>query len=157
MAVRDLRSNQIAQFLGSITVGADTTTNFTGIIDNAEYELGVMFSIQVTTLDAASPGITVVVEESDDPTFTTTDTITPTPADDLDKFIGSGGPIDVTAVTPSPTINPTVEARMFTFGVWSNKRYLRPAVVDVGGAGNAVLACFANQAAENLPVVEPDA
>lgn len=152
MSVKDLRSNLIAQFLGSQGVVPNTTTAFSGVVDNANYEMGVMFFCKVATLGAAT-SVDLVVQESDDPTFATFSTIDST----SDKMIGTGS-LDVTAATAVPTASAvsTVENRMVTLGVFSNKRYLRLAIVDVGGS-LYVLEGYATQAAENLPTVDSDA
>jgi hypothetical protein len=153
MAVNDIRSNLISQFLGSVTVAADDTTELPGVIDGAEYELGVMFSVQVTTVGTAT-SVDLVIQESDDPTFATFDTIDSTSI----KIIGTGS-IDITAlsIVPTATASLTTENRLVTVGVFSNLRYLRPAFVDVGGNGAGVASVFAVQKAEEMPTVDSDA
>lgn len=150
MAIKDIRSNLISQFLGSEAAAANAQTPYDGVIDNAEYEMGVMFSIQITTAGTAT-SVTLVVQESDDPTFATFNTIVPGD----ENYIGAGV-IDVTALSLIPTATPTVtiENRMVTCGIFSNLRYLRAAVIDVGGA-TYVSEAFAIQAAENKPTEVP--
>ncbi len=150
MAVKDIRSNLISQFMGSITVAAGATTAMAGVIDTADYELGMMATAQVTTVGTATSA-TLAWQESDaaaGPFVTVTDT---------DRIIGSGV-IDVTALSIVPAATPTVttENRMVTLGLISNLRYLQLAVVDVGGNGATVVSGFAQQMAEMKPVAEPD-
>ncbi len=150
MAIKDIRSNLVSQFLGSEAAAADVTTPYDGVVDNAHYELGVMFSIQITTAGTATSA-TLVIQESDDPTFATSNTIIPGD----ENYIGTGV-IDVTALSlvPTATASTTVENRMVTCGVFSNLRYLRAALLDVGGA-TYVSSAFAIQAAENKPTEPP--
>ncbi len=151
MAVKDIRSNLISQFMGSQAAAADATTPLSGVIDGADYELGVMFSVRVATAGTAT-SVTLVIQESDDRTFGTFSTISPGD----DNYIGSGV-IDVTTLTVVPDADPaTIENRMLTAGVISNLRFLRPAIVDVGGA-TYVLEGYAVQKAEEMPTAEADA
>lgn len=151
MAVKDIRSNVISQFLGSETVLTDSTQPYDGVIDNAHYELGVMFSVQVTTAGTATSA-TLVIQESDDPTFATFNTIIPGD----DNYIGTGV-LDITALSlvPTATASTTTENRLVTCGVFSNLRYLRAAILDVAGA-TYVTSAFAIQAAENKPTEPPE-
>lgn len=152
MAVQDIRSNLISQLMGNKVVVADTVASpFNGIIDTAVFELGVMFFIRVDSA-GTSTSVTLVVQSSDDPAFGTFDIIAPGD----ENYIGSGlisDPI-TGVVTLTADATAILENRMVTAGVIANKRYLRPAITDVGGAGY-ILECFAIQKAEDMPVAEP--
>lgn len=150
MAIKDIRSNLISQFLGSFTAAANAETAYAGVIDNAEYEMGVMFSVQVTTTGSATSA-TLVIQESDDPTFATSNTIVPSD----ENYIGTGV-LDVTALSavPTATTSLTTENRVVTCGIFSNLRYLRAAILDVGGA-TYVTSGFAIQASEYKPTEVP--
>lgn len=162
MAVQDIRSDEIAQFVGSVANQGNGTALFTGVVDGADYELGVMFSIQVTSIDATAV-VTLNIQASDYADFSQNVT-TYTPADD--EFIGSGI-VDVTAVTAVPTATgdpdstpdtrTRVENRMTTVGLIANPRYMRVQAVITGATGATTsLSCFAAQKAEVMPVAEPD-
>lgn len=144
MPVQDIRSNLIAQFMGSLTVAADTTTTAAGIIDTALFELGLMFSVQVTAIGTPAGTATLIIEASDDPTFATGVT-TFTPADD--EYIGTGILTQVVTLVPTALL----ENRMVTAGIIASARYVRVAVLDAGGDGATVVSVFATQKAEDMP------
>lgn len=163
MAVQDIRSDLIAQFMGTLTNQGDGTGNFAGTLDGADYELGVEFFIHVTGIDATAV-VTANVRTSDFADFSSNVT-TLVPADE--EFIGSGI-VDVTVVTASPIAagTPTsepgdgtrtrTESRMSTFGIIANPRYMEVDVVVTGAAGATMdLNCFAMQKAEDMPVATP--
>lgn len=152
MAIQDIRSNLISQFLGSEAPIGDSTTPFDGVVDNAHYELGVMFSVQIQTAEGAPSVTNLVIQESEDPTFATFDTIDST----SEKYIGTGL-LDFSALSavPTATVSATVENRLVTIGVFSNRRYLRLAMVNVGGNDSGLAFGLAVQKAELVATEEP--
>jgi len=151
MAIKDIRSNLITQFLGNENPTGSATTPFTGVVDNAAYELGVMFYVQVGTAQATTSS-TMVVQQSDDPTFASFTTIVP--GDENYIGIGLVDP-SVLSLVPTATTSLTTENRIVTCGVFSNLRYLRLAILDVGGTDGYNMNAFAVSAAENKPTEPP--
>lgn len=158
MAVQDIRSDLIAQFMGNVTTVNDgASTISAGVIDTAAYELGVMFSFQLT--EAGDGTNTAAIQESDLPTTGFT-AIT-----DTEQLIGDGD-LAITPVTAVPSVTGAgtisdpfvaVENRLDTLGVIGNKRFLKIIINNVGGSDTATYAVFATQKAEDMPVEAADA
>ena len=157
MAVQDIRSNLIFQFVGGIITVNGGTALTAGVIDTAAYELGVMFSFQV--LNFGDGANTATIQESDLPTTGFT-SIT-----DAEQLIGTGNLI-TTPITPVPSVTGTgtvsdpfvaVEERMDTLGVIGNKRFLKVLITNVGGADTTAYSVFATQKAEDMPTQAADA
>ncbi len=157
MAVQDIRSNLISQFMGALTTVNDSSSILSpGVIDTAAYELGVMFSFQLTA-DVGDGNNTAVIQESDLPTTGFT------PITNTDQLIGSGilrttPTSPVAAATGTGTIaDPFVitENRFDTLGVISNKRFLKISITNLAGTDTATYDIFVIQKAEDMPTVEP--
>ena len=133
MAVKDIRSNlkEIIAFSATISSATDTTGS---IIDTADFELGLMFSMLTTTF--AANVLTLSFEESD--------------ADDMagatvisgDQLIGIP-PVISAATVAGDTLQ--------TVGIISNKRYVRP-TINSTTTGSCQTVVIATQKAENMPV-----
>lgn len=148
MAIKDIRSDLIAQLLGEENPISNTTTPFDGVVDNANYELGIMFMVEIQTAEGVASVTTLAIQSSDDPAFGSFDTIVPGD----DNFIGIGLlDFSTLSAVPTATASTTVENRLVTVGVFSNKRYLRLAMVNVGGNDSGLAFAFAVSAAENKP------
>ena len=159
MAVQDIRSNLIAQQLGTLTDLPNATTPFAGLIDTANYDLGFMVLFDVTGVDDAAT-VTIQFEDKEeiaDSFVAITDT---------DQFIGTTVLAVATAASPltppipsvPPTISPTtVENRLQTIGLIGSKRYVQVSLVVTGGGATADVVAYAIQKAEDMPTAEADA
>lgn len=135
MALADIRSNliEIVAFNSPITSDTTTTSSF---IDTAEFELGLMFSVNLSEFNAGT--FTLQLLESDDTIIGNATVISG------DQLIG---PLPVlTAVTANTTALQTV-------GVISNKRYVWARIVSTGStSGNNRITVVSTQKGENLPI-----
>ncbi len=160
MAVQDIRSNLISQFLGSVTPTNNNVITFLetapdGVIDTAAFELGVMFSVRAVSLSSGSPtSVTLLLQETDNEDATSDfTTITNT-----DALIGTGLITNATTLVPDGDNTDLVikEARMATLGVISNKRFLQVGIAQDGGTADGVFEVYAIQKAEIMPTIESD-
>lgn len=133
MAVKDIRSNLQQTLIIAEALAANGTA--TGIIlDTADFELGLMFELTVTSHTTGT--FTLAIFESDAANMAGE---TPVIGD---KLIGT---------LPVETAVVAVGAVLQTVGVISNKRYVR---ADVIGTDTSVgtMRVIATQKAENMPV-----
>lgn len=138
MATNDIRSDLDQLNALTAAISSNTTTNGS-IIDTADYDLGIMFGILAT--EHTDGTYTLVLEEDDDIGF---GSATVVPADYLIGALPS-----VSAGSPS---GPTP---LGTVGVFSNKRYLRAAVVSTGVTMGANVSVIMTCKAEFAPVANP--
>ena len=136
MAVKDIRSN-LQQLVALIVTSITGDGNSVGaIIDTANFELGLMFSVEVSTY--VNGTYTLLLEESSDSGMSGAVAITG------DKLIGTL-PAEVAAVA-SGGILPTV-------GVISNLRFVRATIVTTNHtSGTSIVGVTCTQKAENMPV-----
>lgn len=133
MAVKDIRSNLKEIVAFSAVINSDVTTNG-AILDTADFELGLMFSVAITVFGVGS--YTLLLEESDDSGMSGAVAITG------DKLIGTL-PVLGAATAQGATLE--------TVGVISNLRYVRASIVSVTSTTTTVVVT-ATQKAENMPV-----
>jgi hypothetical protein len=135
MAVKDIRSD-LKQTLALLATIASNTTTAGAIIDTANFELGLMFAVQ---LSAWTDGTyTLLLEESD------ADDMTGAVAITGDKLIGDL-PV-LSAATVEGAVLPTV-------GVISNLRYVRASLVSAGVTTGATAQVIATEKGEELAVI----
>lgn len=133
MAVKDIRSN-VKQILALLaTISTDTTTNG-AIIDTADFELGLMFAVQIS--DYTDGTYTLLIEESDDSGMSGAVAVTG------DKLIGSL-PVLSAATAQGGTLG--------TVGVISNLRFVRASLVSASTSTGAVAQVISTEVAENMP------
>lgn len=153
MPVKDIRSNLkavLAMVRQQIGTG-DTTAVNGGIIDTAEYELGIMFAVSVDTFVAA--GVTFDIQASDDPTFATGVT---TYVDGDLELLGTLANLAPTVDTSEvDDVSNFEEAGFFlkTIGLISNPRYVRIRAVS-DGTGDAFVTVVALEKGEVLPTLD---
>lgn len=133
MAVKDIRSN-LKEIVGFSAIITTNTTTAGAILDTADFELGLMFSVAITVFGAGT--FTLLLEESDDSGMSGAVAITG------DKLIGT-----LPALTAATAQGVTLE----TVGVISNLRYVRASIVSTGTTTTTVVVT-ATQKAENMPV-----
>ena len=139
MAVKDIASNlESTVAFSNVFSGNGTVPG--AVIDTADFELGLMFALNIVVFSGGN--FTVELYESDVDTITAAGTGTQI-VNGSDKLIGSL-PTAITGVDAEGDILPK-------FGVISNLRFVR---VDVIGAGSAdgTVSMVATQKAENMPV-----
>lgn len=153
MATNDIRSDLkqvLAMSRQQIGTG-DTTPVNGGVIDGSDFELGIMFSVNIDTFVAA--GVSFDLQASDDPTFATGVT---TYTDSDDEIIGSLANLNATVNTSQVDDVANFEAAGFflkTVGLFSNPRYIRIRAVS-DGVGDAFVTVIATQMGEVRPVVD---
>lgn len=134
MAVNDIRSNLLETVALTRTIA--TVGTITGaIIDTADFELGLMFSVDVTTFGSGET-ITLILEESDFDDMASPSVISG------DKLIGTL-PVLTAVIAEGATLE--------TVGVISNKRYVRASISTVT-TNSSTIVVTATQKAENMPV-----
>jgi len=133
MAVNDIRSN-LQQILAAAGTLAANGTVTGAILDTANFELGLMFELTVTSHTTGT--FTLAIFESDDSGMSGETAVTG------DQLIGTL-PVEVAVVSVGDVLQ--------TVGVISNKRYVR---ADVIGTDTSVgiTRVVATQKAENMPV-----
>ncbi|MEE9223039.1 MAG: hypothetical protein V3V40_06240 [Nitrosomonadaceae bacterium] len=134
MAVKDIRSN-LLQLVALVRTIASIGTITGAIIDTANFELGLMFSVNVTTFGAGET-ITLILEESDDSGMSGATVISG------DQLIGAL-PVLTAVVAEGATLE--------TVGVISNKRFVRASISTVT-TNSSTIVVAATQKAENMPV-----
>lgn len=134
MAIQDIKSDLLFLQSDYVVVAADGTSDG-AIIDTADYELGLMFSLQLPVYTDGS--YELVIRESDDPAFASS-TVVP----DI-KLIGKPDPL--TAATADGS-------QLYTVGVFSNLRYVRAVLQASGVATGATAVVNCIQRAELMPV-----
>jgi len=133
MAVKDIRSNVKQTVALTAIISSDTTTNG-AVLDTADFELGLMFALDITAFTDGS--YTLLLEEDDVIGFGSSSVISG------DQLIGS---LPVVAAA-------SVEgADLLTVGVISNKKFVRASIVSTGTTSGATANVIATQVAENMP------
>ena len=135
MAVKDIRSNLQERLAFFVDITGDGANNGFAL-DTADFELGLMFSVAVTSFGAGT--FTLKFEQASDSGFT----------------------VDVSDITGDQLIGtiPTITATnlsgdiLQTVGVISNLRFVRAVVTASGASGNTIVVVTATQKAENMPV-----
>ena len=136
MSVKDIKSQLQSNVAFIEEVTSDTTTNG-AIIDNADYDLGIMFIVQAVAYTDGTYNF--AIEESDDSAMAGA-TVVPT-----DKIIGDITSLEIDAANTSGELLGSV-------GVFSNKRYLRMNVVSTGVTTGATISAVVVQSGEIVPV-----
>lgn len=133
MAVNDIRSNLKQTLAIAEALVANGTATGT-ILDTADFELGLMFELTVTSHTTGT--FTLAIFESDAANMAGETAVTG------DQLIGTL-PVETAVVSVGDTLQ--------TVGVISNKRYIR---ADVIGTDTSVgtVRCIATQKAELMPV-----
>lgn len=135
MAVKDIRSNVKQTVALTAVITTDTTTNG-AILDTADFELGLMFGLDITAFTDGT--YTLALQESDDSGMAGAVAITG------DKLIGT---------LPVATAATAQGADLGTVGVISNLRFVRAQIVSAGTTTGATANVIATQVAENMPVI----
>jgi hypothetical protein len=136
MSVKDIKSQLQSNVAFFGTIASNTTTNGS-IIDNANYDLGIMFVVQCTNYTDGTYSFTI--DEGDDASLSDATTV---PAE---KIIGNLSSLDISAANVAgDSLN--------SVGVFSNKRYLRLNVVSTGTTTGATINAIVEQSAEVVPV-----
>ncbi len=135
MAVKDIKSQLQANlvFAGNITI--DTTTNG-AILDNANFDLGLMFIVHSGSYVDGTFNFTI--EEGDDPGLADASVVSG------DQLIGNLSDLEITATSSSGSI-------LNSIGVFSNKRYVRMNIVSTGTTVGADIDIISMQGAEIVP------
>lgn len=134
MAVKDIRSN-LLEIVALVRTIASIGTITGAILDTADFELGLMFSVNVTTFGAGET-VTLILEESDDSGMSGATVISG------DQLIGTL-PVLTAVVAEGATLE--------TVGVISNKRFVRASISTVT-TNSSTIVVTATQKAENMPV-----
>jgi len=135
MAVKDIRSN-VKQTLALLATITTDTTTAGSILDTADFELGLMFAVQISAYTDGT--YTLLIEESDDSGMSGAVAVTG------DKLIGS---------LPAVSAVNAAGAALDTVGVISNLRYVRASLVSTATTSGATTQVIATEVAENMPVV----
>ena len=136
MAINDI-SNNLKQTQAILPTVFDNTGSVVGaILDTAEFELGLMFAVHVSSY--VNGTYTLLLEESDDSGMSGSAVITG------DKLIGAL-PAEAAAIASGGSL-PTV-------GVISNLRYVRATIVTTSYvSGTTIVGVTCTQKAEVMPV-----
>jgi len=140
MAVRDIRSQLQPTVVHSAAITSATTTNGS-IIDNANFELGLMFVVQCSAYTNGTYNFTI--EHGDDSGLSDATAVT------SDMLIGTLDNLKTTALSGAGSV-------LKTIGLFSNKRYVRINVVSTASSGSGAWAFInitAVQSAELVKVV----
>ncbi len=134
MAVNDIRSNLLETVATAGALAANGTVTGS-VIDTADFELGLMFSLNVSAFTTGT--FTLALFEADNVAMTGAVAITG------DKLIGTL-PVAIAASAEGSDLG--------TVGVISNLQFVR---ADVVGTDTSVgtISVIATQKAENMPVV----
>ena len=134
MAVQDIASDLQETVALTAVISSDTTT--TGaVIDTADFELGLMFSLGV---DAFTDGTyTLLLEEDALIGFASPTVISG------DKLIGT---------LPAASAASAQGSILGKVGVISNERFVRASIVSTGTTSGATVNVIATEKAETMPV-----
>lgn len=136
MSVKDIRSSLQALLANLAVVSGNGTTNG-AIIDTADFELGLMFTMAIVGF---TDGVyNIVIEESDADDMAGAENVTG------DKLIGALADMELDAESANGDVLPSI-------GVISNKRYVRVNVVATGVTTGATAIVTAIQKGEVMPV-----
>lgn len=153
MAVQDIRSNLIAQFMGALTTIGDGTAVFLGEIDTAKYELGVMFAFSIFDDDTTAV-VTVNFQDKEELADDYVDISFENP-NFLDQIIGTNI-LNVKNAAVTTIVTTTSENRIQTIGLISSKRFVRVQLIVTGSDDTSAVTCYVTQMAEDMPTAEPD-
>lgn len=129
MSDKDIASDLVSIQVHNATVAANGVTVGSSV-DNADFDLGLMFTASAVWTDGT---FVLGAEDSDDDiTFA---------ALAADKYIGAA---TITTNVGIGTVQPK-------FGVFSNRRYVRPTITASGVTAGAVIAITATQKTEYAP------
>jgi hypothetical protein len=136
MAVKDIKSQLQANvaFVGNIAT--DTTTNG-NILDNANFDMGLMFIVQSSSYTDGTYNFTI--EEGDDAGLADASAVSG------DQLIGNLADLEITGASAGGSV-------LNSIGVFSNKRYVRINIVSTATTSGADIEVIAMQAAEIVPV-----
>lgn len=124
MAIKDIRSNLLSRLAFKAIITTDTTTQG-AIIDTADLDGGIMFTILTTVYGAGT--YTPVLNESDDSGMSGSNVV------DSANMIGTvAGAVLGTAVTASGAV-------CKSFGCFGTKRYLRLDIVSATATTTTVV------------------
>jgi hypothetical protein len=137
MAVKDIRSHAQSNVALSANISTNTTTNG-AILDTANFELGLMFTLMASAYTDGTYDVTI--EHGNDPALADAAALS------SDNLIGTLANMQLTAVSASG-------AKLKTIGVFGNKRYVRLNIVSTGVTTGADLHVISTQIAE-LQAVE---
>lgn len=135
MAVKDIRSNLKQSVALTAIIATNTTTNG-AVIDTADFELGLMYALDITAFTDGT--YTLLLEEDDLLAFSSPSTISG------DQLIGT---------LPVASAATTQGSDLGTVGVISNKQFVRASIVSAGTSTGATANVIVTQKAENMPVV----
>ena len=136
MAVKDIRSHAKSTLALIATVASDTTTNGF-IIDTANFEIGLMFSVMAPSHTDGTYNFTI--EHGEDSALSDAVALT------SDFLIGTLAGLELTAAT-------VAGGKLNTIGVFGNKRYVRINSVSTAVTTGAQIEVIATEIAENQPV-----
>lgn len=136
MAVKDIRSHAKSTLAFIANVASDTTTNGF-ILDTANFEIGLMFSVMAPAYTDGTYNFTI--EHGEDAALADAEELTG------DFLIGTLAGLELTAATVAGD-------KLNTIGVFGNKRYVRINAVSTGVTTGAQIEVLATEIAENQPV-----
>ena len=138
MAIKDIQSKLLLILAMQQDIASDTDTDG-AILDTADFELGLLFSISVSQLAAGD--FELQLFESDDPAMAgATQIVAPNIL-----------PTDLGADSISVSADTAEGDTISTIGAFGNKRYVRARVVSTNSA-DATITVTAIQAGERTPV-----
>lgn len=136
MAYKDIRSQLLPRLAFKATIASDTTT--TGnIIDTADYDAGLVYTLLCTTYGAGT--YTPVLNESEASDMSGSNVV------DASQMIGTVAGAAISAVSPSGATG-----TLNSFGAFGTKRYLRLDIVSVSSSTTAISAVF-----QGAPEINP--
>ena len=136
MSVKDIKSQLQSNLVLNNTVTANKVTNG-DIVDNANYDLGVMFVVQCT--DYTDGTYKFSVQEGSNSDLSDATLVPDT------KIIGDLDNLNLTSVSADNSVLGSV-------GVFSNKRYLRLRVTSTAVTTGAHINAIVVQSGEIVPV-----
>ena len=136
MSVKDIKSQLQSNLAMNATIATNTTTSGS-IIDNANFDLGIMFVVQCSGYTDGTYKFTI--EEGNEANLSDA-TVVPS-----NKLIGNLANLDITALSATGALLQSV-------GVFSNKRYLRINAVSTGVTTGATINAVVVQSGEVVPV-----
>ena len=126
MAVKDIRSGLLPKLAFNAIINSDTTTNG-AIIDTADFDGGVLFTILSSVFNAGT--YTPVLEESDDSGMSGANDV----ADG--NLIGTEAVAVISAVSASG-------ANLVSLGAFGTKRFLRLKIVSASSTTTTIVAVY---------------
>jgi len=136
MATQDIRSD-LDQFNAFNAVIASDATTAGAIIDTADYDLGLMYTVLAANYTDGTYDL--LLEEDDDVGF---GSATAVPSGSLIGALPS-----LSAISPLDSLG--------TVGVFGNKRFLRASIVSTATTTGAHVVVLMTRKAESAPVANP--